>query len=107
MDKAKQKMIENDHKRFVGENLRLAREAVNQKPSAWTKKYPTFLTTQSKLDNYESGRHYPPPLFLKRLCDDYGFTMDWFYRRVAAGASALVVDGLRQAAEGKQAASQG
>lgn len=93
------KATEDDHKKFVGGSLMIARTALNKRPVDWTKKYPTLLTTQSKLANYEAGKHYPPPLFLVRLCEDYGLTMDWFYRRVRSGVPEQLSDKLRGTSE--------
>lgn len=99
------KISEAEHKRFVGENLTRAREAVDKTPTEWVRRYPTYLTSQSKLTNWENGDYYPSPLFLKKLCEDYGLTMDWFYRRVLSGVSASVADDLLRAEAGKSASS--
>lgn len=98
-------MAEADHKRFVGENLMIARTGIGKRQSEWLKSYPTYITSQGKLANWEKGDHYPPPIFLVRLCEDYGFTMDWFYRRRLAGVSSELVDGLRRAEAEISAAS--
>lgn len=60
------------------------------------------LTSQSKLSNYEKGTYYLPPLLLMQLCEDYGLTMDWFYRRVRSGVPESLPDKLRgaEASEG-------
>lgn len=94
-----------DHPRFVGENLALAREAVGARVSEWTRIYG--LGYDSKLSNWEAGRHYPHPWFLSRLCHDYGFTMDWFYRRVLAGVSSELAADLRRASGGTPAEPRG
>jgi transcriptional regulator with XRE-family HTH domain len=97
MAKGIRNVADADHRRFVGENIALARSAVGKRQIDWARAYPTWITSPGKLANWENGDHYPPPVFLARLCDDYGFTMDWFYRRRLAGVSAELADGLRQA----------
>ena len=93
-----------DHKRLVGESLMLARTALHKRPVDFVRMYPTWLTSQSKLSNWEVGDNYPNIHFLIRLCDDHGFTMDWFYRQKLAGVSDGLADDLR-AAEAEIAAA--
>lgn len=96
-------MREADHRRMVGENLTLAREAVGKRRVQWTRDY--HLGAASRLANWEAGDHYPSPWFLVRLCADYGFTMDWFYRRQLAGVSVERAADLRRAEAERPAAS--
>lgn len=107
MDRAQSKTAsqqrEEDHRRGVGERLALAREAVGKRQVDWAREYQ--LSSPSKLANWEAGSHYPAPWFLVRLCEDYGFTMDWFYRGVRAGVSVARADDLRRAAMEELAAS--
>ena len=97
------RMKEADHKVFVGGNLRLAREALGKSPSQLTKEYG--LRNQSKLHNWETGVNYPNLWFLIKLCDDYGFTLDWFLRRRRVGVSAELAENLKRAEAGMLAAS--
>ena len=101
--KAMKRLDESDHRRQVGERLVLAREAVGKRQVDWAREYG--LPTHSKLANWEAGTHYPSPWFLAQVCEDYGFTMDWFYRGVRAGVSAARADDLRRAMTEKPEAS--
>lgn len=96
MDRAIERMKKADHKAFVGANLALARTAIGASLTAWTRRYG-LGNGPARLSQWEKGLYYPDPWFLKQLCDDYGFTMDWFYRGIRAGVSAELADGLRQA----------
>jgi transcriptional regulator with XRE-family HTH domain len=87
------------HKEAVGENLAKARASLKITQSAFGKRYGI---AQNKLNQWESGKYYPDPWFLKKLCEDYGFTTDWFYRGVMAGVSDERADGLRQLAEASE-----
>ena len=98
-------VVDADHRRFVGENLALVRTALGKRSVDWVRDYPTYLTSAGKLTNWENGDNYPALGFLLRLCEDYGLTMDWFYRRRLAGLSSDLVDDLRKAAQGRSAAS--
>jgi DNA-binding transcriptional regulator YiaG len=90
-----------DHKRQVGQRLALARTALGLTLS---KLKTDYGYSESRISNWESGLHYPDPWLLIHLCNDYGLTMDWFYRGVLAGVSAERAGDLRQAGAGKQAA---
>lgn len=79
-------------KRQIGENLALAREAVGASQADWVRQYHL---NPAKISEWERGKYYPDPAFLVRLCDDYGFTMDWFYRRLKAGVSSARAADLR------------
>lgn len=81
----------------VGRNLALAREALGRTQSQLAREYADFGITPPKLNQWEAGLHYPDPFFLAQLCDDYGFTMDWFYRGLKAGVSVERAADLRQA----------
>lgn len=87
-----------NHKKMVGENLALARESLGKKQAPFARH---LGLTPSKLNQWEAGIYYPDPLVLIRLCTDYGFTMDWFYRGAVAGVSFERVDDLRRVAEEK------
>jgi transcriptional regulator with XRE-family HTH domain len=71
----------SQHKVLVGHQLMLAREAVGLTQAKMARAYGM---SPNKLNQWEHGLYYPEPLFLKSLCDDYGFTTDWFYRGVRA-----------------------
>jgi len=95
---ARDKIKASEHKEFVGRHLMLAREAVGLTQARLARAYGM---EPNKLNQWERGLYYPEPWFLSRLCDDYGFTTDWFYRGVMAGVSAERADDLRRAAEEK------
>jgi transcriptional regulator with XRE-family HTH domain len=90
------KQSEQDLRDFVGENIALARTALGKRQVDWVREYPQFLTSRGKLANYENGDRFPSPLFLVQLCKDYGLSMDWFYRRDAAGVSERLAQLLRK-----------
>jgi hypothetical protein len=83
------------HKVFVGNNLRLAIEALGLSQAEFSRR--TKIAT-NKLHNYLRGDNYPDPLWLARVCDEFGLTTDWFYRGVRAGVAAAVAENLRAAA---------
>lgn len=95
-------MTNSAHKRQVGQNLRLAIEAIGMRPADLSR---TFGVSPSKLGNWLRGDNYPEPPLLVRLCDEYGLTMDWFYRGTRAGVAASVAASLRSA-EAASAAAQ-
>jgi transcriptional regulator with XRE-family HTH domain len=92
-------------KRGVGERLALAREALGWTGAEMAREYAEAGITGPKLSEWESGKYYPDPYFLLLLCDDHGFTMDWFYRGVRAGVSVERAADLRRAAKEKKEAS--
>lgn len=93
---------EADHRVFVGRNLALARTALGKRQTEWRTQYR--LGSASKLSSWESGKNYPNPWFLLQLCNDYGFTMDWFFRGVRAGVPGGLADDLRRVEAEKPAA---
>lgn len=105
MAKTPQQLISaSDFKRRVGESLILARESLGQAQAPFAR---TYGLAPNKLNQWEAGLYYPDPQFLIRLCADWGFTMDWFYRRVLAGVSVERADGLRQVASENSPEHQG
>jgi len=88
-------MSPTPHKVFVGNNLRLAIDALGLSQAEFARR--TQIAT-NKLHNYLRGDNYPDPLWLSRVCDEFGFTTDWFYRGVRAGVAAGVAEHLRVAA---------
>lgn len=83
------------HKEFVGENLTRARKAVGM---TQTKMATELGVTPNRLNQWEAGLYYPDPWRLGQFCEDHGFTMDWFYRRVMGGVSSERVDDLKRVA---------
>lgn len=81
------------HKEAIGQNLILAREALKMKQVDLARE---LGIASNKLNQWEQGLYYPDPWLLKKLCDDHGFTMDWFYRGVRAGVSAERAADLRR-----------
>jgi transcriptional regulator with XRE-family HTH domain len=87
-------IAKSDHKAFVGQNLALARTSLGKSQAAFAR---DFGVASNKLNQWEAGLYYPDPYVLRQMCDDLGFTMDWFYRGVRAGVSEQRAAGLRQA----------
>lgn len=96
-----QQIAASDHKIQVGRNLALARESLGRKQAPFARE---FGTAANKWNQWEAGIYYPDPRVLTRLCDDYGFTMDWFYRGKLAGVSDERAAGLRRVVGEKTAA---
>lgn len=94
-------MPRTPHKVQVGNNLRLAIEAVEPSQAAFCRR--TGIST-NKLHNYLRGENYPEPQWLARVCDEYGLTMDWFYRGVRAGLASSVAESLQTVAAASPAA---
>lgn len=84
------------YKEFVGQNLIDARKSLGWKQAKLARE---LGIATNKLNQWEKGLYYPDPWLIKKFCEDYGFTMDWFYRRIRAGVSAERVDGLKRVAE--------
>jgi DNA-binding transcriptional regulator YiaG len=92
------------HKRFVGNNLRLAIEAVETSQAAFARRMGLSSTT--KLGNWLRGDNYPDPAFLARVCEEYGLTMDWFYRAQKAGVASGVAAHLPSVAPASEGGSR-
>jgi DNA-binding transcriptional regulator YiaG len=88
------------HKEFVGENLVTARLALRRSQAALARE---LKIAPNKLNQWEKGLYYPDPWLLKQLCEDHGFTMDWFYRRLRASVSAELAADLKRVMEGAEA----
>lgn len=82
------------HKIFVGNNLRLAISAIGISQAEFCRR--TGIAP-NKLSNYLRGDNYPDPIWLVRVCDEFGLTTDWFYRGARAGVAAGVAANLRVA----------
>jgi DNA-binding transcriptional regulator YiaG len=80
------------HKVFVGNNLRLAIEALGLSQAEFARR---TQISPNKLHNYLRGANYPEPYWLTKVCDDFGLTVDWFYRGIRAGVAAGVAANLR------------
>jgi transcriptional regulator with XRE-family HTH domain len=78
------RIAKSDHKVFVGRNLALARTALGKSQAALAR---DLGIASNKLNQWEAGLYYPDPFLLLQVCDDHGFTMDWFYRGVLAGVA--------------------
>jgi len=89
-------MAQTPHKRAVGDRLRITIEAVAPSQAAFAR---VMDVSPTKLGNWLRGDNYPEPLFLIRVCNEFGVTMDWFYRGSRAGVAASVAASLRQAEE--------
>jgi transcriptional regulator with XRE-family HTH domain len=97
-----ERITSSAHKEFVGQNLADARKALRKTQAKMAEE---MGLAQNKLSQWESGLFYPDPWKLKQLCEDHGFTMDWFYRRIRSGVSVERADDLRRVeAEGAAAA---
>jgi hypothetical protein len=82
------------HKTFVGNNLRIAIDALGLSQAEFCRR--TGIAP-NKLSNYLRGDNYPDPIWLVRVCDEFGLTTDWFYRGARAGVAAGVAAYLRAA----------
>ena len=89
------------HREFVGANLRMAREVKGASRRDWTLQFGVAANMQSQ---WESGANYPDLFFLIRLCEDYGLTMDWFYRGDKSGVISSLSSALSPAFGGTWAA---
>ena len=87
-------MAATPHKTFVGNNLRLAIDALGLSQAEFCRR--TGIAP-NKLSNYLRGDNYPDPIWLVRVCDEFGLTTDWFYRGARAGVAAGVAAYLRAA----------
>lgn len=87
-------MAPTPHKTFVGNNLRVAIDALGISQAEFCRR--TGIAP-NKLSNYLRGDNYPDPIWLVRVCDEFGLTTDWFYRGARAGVAAGVAANLRVA----------
>lgn len=91
------------HKEFVGHQIGLAIKALGTNQSKVASDYG--LSGTNRLNQWIKGLYYPDPYFLKRFCDDTGFTTDFFYRGLRGGVSSARVDDLRAADAASSGAS--
>jgi transcriptional regulator with XRE-family HTH domain len=87
------RIIASTHKEAVGQNLTKARMALGKIQIELARE---LGIKSNKLNQWEQGIYYPDPWILKRLCEDHGFTMDWFYRGVRSGVSVERADDLKR-----------
>jgi transcriptional regulator with XRE-family HTH domain len=93
------------HKRQVGENLRMAREALGLSQAALASRFG--LGDDSKVSNWERGLNYPDPYFIWRLWSEEGITADWIFLRQPQRVPAELVGSLREAAKALEAGDRG
>jgi transcriptional regulator with XRE-family HTH domain len=70
-------MTKSVHKRQVGKNLRLIREALGLSQRELAERYG--LTDKSQVSNWERGLNYPDPYFVWRFFEIDGVTADWVF----------------------------
>lgn len=87
-------MSKSLHKRHVAENLNAVIEAVGRGPTYVARE---IGVTASKLGNWTRGDNYPDPYAMMKLCDRFGVSMDWIYRRRIFGLDDTLAAGLRAA----------
>ena len=92
------------HKQHVAENLSSVIEASGLSQSKFARR---IGVTPSKLGNWLRGENYPDPVAMIRVCEAFGVSMDWLYRRKIFGIDASVADCLRAAAEAFRAEEVG
>jgi len=95
------KLEKDAHKRFVGEQLSHARSAMGLGQAELGRKYGI---AQNKLNQWEAGLYYPDPRFLAQLSQDYGWTMDYFYRGAMDGVSVARAGDLQRVTAGRMEA---
>ncbi len=92
------------HKRRVGENLKMAREALGLSQPQLATRFS--LGDDSKVSNWERGLNYPDPFFIWRLWQEERITADWVYLRQTRGLPSDLADSLREAAKVMEGAAQ-
>lgn len=94
-------MGKTQHRKDVGENLRLAIEAVGETQASICR---AFKVTPSNLGNWLRGDSYPSEWFVVQFCDRYDISADWIYRGKVSASAAPLADALWKAQETKRAA---
>ena len=74
-DIQRMKISISEHRCEVGQNIMLAREALGLQPKQFGE--PVGLKS-SALWNIETGKAYPSVYMIAKLCEEYGFTADYF-----------------------------
>ena len=83
-----------EHREMVGRNIMLAREALGLRPTEFARR---VQLKPPALWNMETGAAYPNPLTIVRMCEEFGFTADWFLRGLRAGLPHDLASKLQQA----------
>jgi transcriptional regulator with XRE-family HTH domain len=73
-----------NHREAVGRRLMVMRQGLGITRNEWLKRYKLGA---SRYSMWESGLVYPDIKFLMQVCQDYGWTMDYFYRGSLAGVA--------------------
>ena len=84
MKSGERRVWDVQHKEHVGRRLLVARQALGKSRTDWQKLYGLY---PSLISQWESGTAYPDIKFLICLCEDYGLTLDYFYRGSRAGVA--------------------
>lgn len=87
---------EEEHKArrlAIGHRLRVARAALGLRQADLMERYGVRMSNTS---NWETGRSYMDPLIMLKLCEDYGLTMDYFWRGLLSGVRADVANEIRR-----------
>jgi hypothetical protein len=96
MPNALQQMVESDLRQLIGSHIVLVRTALGKRQMDWVRQYPEHMSSAGMLANWETGRSLVNPLFLIRLCEDHGLSMDWFYRGHISNVSESMARLLRE-----------
>lgn len=88
-------MTKSIHKRQVGQNLRIVREALGLSQQQLADKLG--LSDKSQLSHWERGLYYPDPYVVWRLWEDEGVTADWIYLGQRRNLPSWLADGLKSA----------
>lgn len=88
-------MTKSIHKRQVGQNLRIVREALGLSQQQLADKLG--LSDKSQLSHWERGLYYPDPYIVWRLWEDEGVTADWIYLGQRRNLPSWLADGLKSA----------
>lgn len=93
-------MAKSLHKLQVAENLAMVvavgAEAKGKSQADFAR---SVDVSPSKLGNWLRGDNYPDPYTMVKVCDLYGVSMEWIYRRRLFGLDESVAAGLREAAK--------
>ncbi len=76
---------ERSLRELIGAQIAVLRTAHGKSNTDWRLEFPEFITSAGKLSNWENGTYLPNMLFLLRLCEVYGVSMDYFFARPQIG----------------------
>lgn len=85
-----------EHRELIGQHVMMVREAEGLRPRDFCRR---LGMTPQALWNIETGRAYPSPLMMIKLCAEFGVTMDFLYRGIKAGLPASLAQRLGEIAE--------